>query len=115
MEAQKARFPDPPGIEVYMASVGAEGVSRTLEISYLLRRKGISTEIGLEDRSLRSQMKTANKLGAKYVIIIGDEEVEKGVVTLRDMRDGKQETVDIQMVSSNIQDKLELHRRGGSS
>jgi histidyl-tRNA synthetase len=115
MEAQKARFPDPPGIEVYMASVGAEAVSRTLEISYLLRRKGISTEIGLEDRSLRSQMKTANKLDAKYVIIIGDEEIEKGVVTLRDMRDGKQETIDIQMVSSNIQDKLELHRRGASS
>lgn len=112
MEAQGARFPDPPGIEVYMASVGAKGIPQILEISYLLRKKGISTEIGLEGRSLRSQMRTANKLGAKYVIIVGDEEIEKGVVTLRDMRDGQQETIDIQMISSNIEDKLELPRRG---
>ncbi len=112
MEAQGARFPDPPGIEVYMASVGAKGIPQILEISYLLRKKGISTEIGLEGRSLRSQMRTANKLGAKYVIIVGDEEVEKGVVTLRDMRDGQQETIDIQMIGSNIEDKLELPRRG---
>jgi len=112
MEAQNARFPDPAGIEVYMASVGAKGTSQILEISYLLRKKGISTEIGLEGRSLRSQMRTANKLRAKYVIIIGDEEIEKGVVTLRDMRDGQQETIDIQMISSNIEDKLELPRRG---
>jgi histidyl-tRNA synthetase len=106
MEAQGCRFPDPPGIEVYMASVGSEGIQRILEISYLLRRKGISTEIGLEGTSLRSQMGIANKLGAKYVIIIGEEEIEKGIVTLRDMSDGQQETIDVQMISSDIEDKL---------
>ena len=106
MEAQNARFPDPPGIEVYLASVGDKGVSRILEISYLLRRKGISAEVGLESRSLRSQMRTANKLGAKYVIMIGDDELDKGVVTLKDMLDGRQETIDIQMVGSTIEDKL---------
>ena len=118
MEAQNARFPDPPGIEVYMASVGAAGIPRILEISYLLRRKGISTEIGLEGRSLRSQMGIANKLGAKYVIIIGEEEIEKGIVTLRDMSDGQQEIIDVQMIGSNIEDKLSAssqERRRASS
>jgi len=106
MEAQNVRFPNPPGVEVYLASVGDKGISRILEISYLLRRKGISAEIGLESRSLGSQMKTADKLGAKYVIMIGDDEIDKGVVTLRNMRDGQQETVDVQMVASILEDKL---------
>jgi len=108
MEAQNVRFPDPPGIEVYLASVGDRGISRTLEISYLLRRKGISAEIGLESRSLRSQMKTADKLGAKYVIMIGDDEIDKGVVALRNMGDGQQETIDVQMVASTLEDKLRI-------
>jgi histidyl-tRNA synthetase len=106
MEAQDVKFPDPPGIDVYLASVGEESVSRILEIAHLLRRKGISAEIGLEGRSLRSQMKAANKVSAKYVIMIGDDEIQKGVVTLRDMGDGQQETVDVQMIASTIEDKL---------
>ena len=106
MEAQEVNFPDPPGIDVYLASVGEESISRILEVSHLLRRKDISAEIGLEGRSLKSQMRAANKLEAKYVIIMGDDEIEKGVVTLRDMRDGQQETVDVQMVMSTIEDKL---------
>jgi histidyl-tRNA synthetase len=106
MEAQNIRFPNPPIIEVYLASIGDEALTRSLEIAYLLRRKGISAEVDMESRSLRSQMKTANKLDAKYVIMVGEDEIEKGVVTLRDMRDGQQETVDAQMVSSRIEDKL---------
>jgi histidyl-tRNA synthetase len=109
MEAQDARFPNPPGIEVYMASVGDEGYPLILEISYSLRRKGISVEIGLEGRSLRSQMKTADKLGAKYVVMVGEEDIQKGMVTFRDMRDGQQESIDIQVVVSTLEDKLRSH------
>ncbi len=112
MEAQNARFPNPPGIEVYLVSAGDAGVPLILEISHLLRRKGISAEMGLENRSLKSQMKAANKLHAQYVIIIGDDEIEKGVVTLRNMSDGQQETVDIQMVSSILEDKLRSPEKG---
>ena len=112
MEAQKVRFPDPPGIDVYLASIGEESISRILEISHLLRRKGISAEIGLEGRSLRSQMKAANKLGARYVIMIGDDEIDAGTVTLRNMQDGQQETIDVQMIGSTIEDKLEVSQQG---
>lgn len=112
MEAQKVKFPDPPSIDVYMASVGEKGMSRILELSHLMRRKKISVEVGLEGRSLRSQMKAANKLGAKYVVIIGDDEMEKGVVTLRDMRDGQQDTIDIQMIAGIIEDKLDKSQQG---
>ena len=55
---------------------------------------------------VRQPLETANKLDAKYVIIIGEDELEKGVVTLRNMKDGQQEIVNVQMVASNIEDKL---------
>ncbi len=108
MEAQKVRFPDPPGIDVYLISIGEKSISRILEISHLLRRKGISAEIGLEGRSLRSQMKAANKLTAKYVLMIGDDEIDAGTITLRNMQDGQQETIDIQMIASTLDDKLRV-------
>ena len=111
MEAQEVKFPEPPGIDVYLASVGEESISRILEISHLLRLRNISAEIGLEGRSLRSQMRAANKLGAKYVIIVGDDEIEKGIVTLRNMQDGQQETVDVQMIGSTIEDKLKTDKQ----
>ena len=111
MEAQEVNFPDPPGIDVYLVSVGKESISRILEVSHLLRRRNISAEIGLEGRSLKSQMRAANKLDAKYVIIVGDDEIEKGVATLRNMQDGQQETVDVQMISGAIENKLKTDKQ----
>jgi len=48
------------------------------------------------DRSLKSQMKRANKLGCSHTLIIGEKEMEEGTAQLRDMKDGVQESVDIQ-------------------
>lgn len=107
MEAQNAKFPNPPSTDVYLASIGSKVIARVFEISYLLRRKGISAEMGVDDRSLKSQMRLANKLGARYVVMIGEDEINKGVVTLRDMRDGKQEDVDIQTIVSALGKLLE--------
>ena len=98
MEAQNTPFPDPPVIKVYIASLSDSASSQAFEIAFLLRQKGIATEAGLEGKSLKSQMKIANKMGAKYVAIIGDDEINKGVVTLRDMVSGEQESIDFQMI-----------------
>lgn len=105
MEAQNVRFPEPPITEVYLASLGDKAATEIFEIAYRLRVKGISAEMGM-DRSLKSQMKTANNLGAKYVVIIGDDEIEKGEVILRDMKDGHQESIKTQSIVGVLDAKL---------
>jgi len=106
MEAQNIKFPDPPSIQIYIACLSERAASEAFEISYLLRQKGIPTEMSLEGRSLRSQMKTADKLGVRYAIIIGDDEINQGAVILRNMADGQQESVDIQRIVASVEDKI---------
>jgi len=91
---------------IYIACLSDKAYSKAFEIAYLLRHKGIATEVDFESRSLRSQMKTANKLDAKYVAMMGEDEMDQGVVTLRDMASGEQETVDLQMVVDVLAKKV---------
>jgi len=51
-------------------------------------------------------MKTADKLGVRYAIIIGDDEINQGAVILRNMADGQQESVDIQRIVASVEDKI---------
>jgi histidyl-tRNA synthetase len=105
MEAQNTPFPDPSKIKVYIAPLCEEAFSQAFEIAFLLRQKGIPTEAGLDGRSLKSQMKIANKMGARYVAMIGEDEINKGVVTVRDMVSGEQETIDFQMTVETLSKK----------
>ena len=66
-----------------------------LEITERLRRDGKYAECDVVGRSLKAQMKYANKKGAKYTLIIGDSEVEAGVAQLRDMESGEQREVEL--------------------
>ena len=57
------------------------------------RDQGIRAEAGFESKSLKAQMRRANKLSYKYVAILGDDELTKGVVTLKDLAAGTQKEV----------------------
>ncbi len=72
-------------ITFFIASIGEGATLSSLLISKEMRRAGFETEISCDSKSLKSQMKKADKRGARYVIIIGDEELERKEVIIRDM------------------------------
>ena len=78
---------------LYIASLGERAMVKGLEITERLRREGKFCECDVVGRSLKAQMKYANKLGAKYTLIIGDSEIDAGVAQLRDMESGEQKEV----------------------
>ena len=80
---------------LYIASLGEAAVSTALAITERLRRAGVYAECDVVGRSLKAQMKYANKLGADYTLILGDSEIESGRAQLRDMRSSTQTEVDI--------------------
>ncbi|NPA76065.1 MAG: histidine--tRNA ligase [Euryarchaeota archaeon] len=65
---------------------------RAIEVAMQLRKAGASVDIDLSNRSLGKQMKYANRINAKFVVIVG-EEIEKGEVVVKNMESGVQETV----------------------
>ena len=78
---------------LYVAALGEAAMVKGLEITERLRRDGKICECDIVGRSLKAQMKYANKIGAKYTLIIGDSEIEAGRAQLRNMEDGTQTEV----------------------
>ncbi len=78
-------------VEYYFAPLGDNAKDLCRELVFSLRRKGVSAETDIMDRSVKAQMKYADKIGAKYVVVIGDDEIAKGVVSVKNMADGSAE------------------------
>jgi len=74
-----------PGLDLFIATMGPEAKVIAVDAVFQLRQKGIRVETDYENNSLKSQMRRADKLGARYVLILGEDEIQKGQVTLRDM------------------------------
>jgi histidyl-tRNA synthetase len=80
---------------IYIAALGEKAMIKGLEITERLRREGKYAECDVVGRSLKAQMKYANKIGAKYTLIIGDSEIDAGRAQLRDMQSGEQTEVEL--------------------
>jgi len=75
---------------VYIISLGEEARRQNLKLLDNLRKNGITSDTDYEGKSLKGAMRKANDLGARYVLIIGEDELKKNVVTLKDMVSGEQ-------------------------
>jgi histidyl-tRNA synthetase len=93
LKKQKIRVPFLPGLKVLITNVGDDARNESIKLASRLRQAGISTVAALGGKSLKSQMRQANALGVRYAVIIGDEEMKTGAVTVRDMTDSSQKTV----------------------
>jgi len=105
LRRQGVPVPALPPPQVYVAHLSDAARGPALRLAADLRAAGVSAVVGSAARSLKSQMRHADALGATYAAILGDEELASGSVTLRDMRDGSQ-----QRVTSSA--ALDIIRRG---
>lgn len=85
---------------IYIAPLGEEQYSIAMETVYKLRSKGISADTDLLARSLKSQMKYADKTGYKYVVVIGENEIENDTVVLKNMLDKNQREIKLSEIDN---------------
>lgn len=95
MEAQGCNFPEPSRPDLFIVAMGEKATLKAVEIAKDMRDEGFSVVYDLNGRSLRAQMKYADKLGAKFNVVIGDNEVENKVVTLKDMATGESSEINL--------------------
>lgn len=91
-----------PSPDVFVAVAGDTEVAAT-GILLELRRSRVSAERDYMGRSLKAQMKHAGRLGARVVIIVGEDEAARGAVTIRDMRNGHQEEIPLHEATAHVQ------------
>ena len=90
MEQCGAYVPEAKRPELYIASLGAAAVVSANCITTDLRRHGIIADCDVMGRSLKAQMKYADKIGAKYTLILGDSEIESGKAVIKNMKTSEQ-------------------------
>ncbi len=90
MEREKTELPSPKPVELYVGILGKEARAQAFALVSSLREAGIVTETDYLDRSVKAQMKYANKIGAKNTVILGADELASGKAFVKNMGTGEQ-------------------------
>ncbi len=103
MEASGAEIPEEDTPDIFIAAIGDEAKKHAVQMVSDLRKTGISAHFDLMDRSLKAQMKYADKLGAKQVVVLGDDEVKTGRAKLKTMATGEEKEIRLDDLNMDIQ------------
>ena len=95
MDAQKCEFPETKPCDVYIAPMGEKAAIMASKLAKMLRAEGFFAETDIVGRGLKAQMKYANKIGAKYTVVLGDDEIAAGKANLKCMETGEQTEVSL--------------------
>ncbi len=102
MDAQNAPFPDASAPDLFVVALGDKATLKAVEIVKDMRAEGFTALMDLNQRSIRAQMKYADKLGAKFNIVIGDNEVENGTAKLKNMSTGEETDIALETFVSGF-------------
>ena len=98
MEASNGPVETVKMLDLYVGSRGEAAATAAAALVYKLRQDGVAAEADLLGRSVKAQMKYANKMGAKYTMILGDDELTNGQAALKNMETGENEMVAFQNI-----------------
>ena len=104
LEEQNVEFPEPVKCEVYIAAMGEAAQAKALALVNALHSCGVPADCDICGRGLKAQMKYAGKIGAKFSMVIGDDELSSGKAALKDMSSG--ETKKIRIDDSFVDDYI---------
>ncbi|HBT49542.1 MAG: Histidine--tRNA ligase [Caldanaerobacter subterraneus] len=102
LEQNGIEIPKPEGPDLFIAYIGDEAKLFTFTLANKLRFNGLKVEIDHMERSLKAQMKYANKLNAKFAVVIGEEELESKKVKLKNMATGEETEILIDEIEKAI-------------
>ena len=87
---------EPERIDLFLASLGDDGRRAVFQLAETLRRRGLSVELDHRGRALRKQLSLANQLNARYLLVLGDDEVAGGRGKLKDMDSGEEADISLE-------------------
>ena len=102
MESQEIQIPEPSGMDLYVATIGDKAGSFAQQLVYKLRSQGVGAESDHMGRSLKAQMKFADKMGFSYNIVVGDDEIESSKAVLKNMKTGEQKDVSLDSIVDRL-------------
>ena len=95
-------MPEEDSVKAIVAYLGDDAKEMAIALASQLRGRGVGAILAPAGRSLRAQLRYANSLGIPFSLILGEDEMKRGSVILRDMAQGEQREVPIQGVAAEL-------------
>ncbi len=106
LENQDIDIPKPAGLDVFIVTMGQAASYEGFRLLNHFRQVGLIADMDHLSRSVKAQFKYANRMESNYTIVIGDEELSKGIVKLKNMLDGEEVEVSLQDVTKVLEENL---------
>ena len=106
LKAQNIEIPEPSGCDLYIAPMGDAASLEAMRIVSDLRANGVSAQTDVVGRSLKAQMKFADKIGAKYTMVLGDNEIAEGKAKIKNMATGEASETELADLGENFMEFL---------
>jgi len=89
-------------LDCFVVAVGEESRTAAVSLLHRLRKAGLAADLDHLNRKVKAQLKAADRLQAKYVLILGEDELSRGTVQLRRMADGVQEEIPLEAAVERV-------------
>jgi histidyl-tRNA synthetase len=103
LAAEGVELPISKGVDCYVVTLGEAAKDKSVSIVNTLRAAGFVAEKDYQGKKVKAQFKAADRHEAKYVIVLGDDELQKNVVNVKDMQSGEQVEVSIDSLVQHLE------------
>lgn len=106
LDAENITIPLDDQLDCFLISVGDETKKEAVRLVHELRQNGIQVDQDYQGRKIKAQFKAADRYKAKYVLILGEDELQKQVINVKEMSSGEQSEIELGNLVTTLQDKL---------
>lgn len=106
LEAENIELPVEDTLDCYVITIGDQAKKEAVRIVHELRQQGIRVDQDYQNRKIRAQFRAADRLQAKYVCILGEDELEKGIILIRSMKTGEEIEIPISKINEIMFERI---------
>ena len=106
VQAEGLKLVDETSAEVFLIPVGQAAVTKVVGLAGEIRAAGINADIAYDGRSIKAAMKSADRSGAKFAVIIGEDEMASSTAVVKNLVDGSQESLAVESLVSVLLDRI---------
>ena len=106
LESEGVTLPEPKTCDLFISVVGSDAAVKASELCAKLRAEGFCAQSEISGRGLKAQMRFANKIGAKFLVVLGDDELNNNKAVLKDMSNSETKEVDLDKLTDALYEAL---------
>lgn len=106
LEVCKKELPIDEQLDAYIVTIGEEAKKKAVKLLHQLRRAGFKIDKDYMNRQIRAQFRAANRLNTKFTLVLGEEELKKNMINIRNMDTGNQEEISLEKIEEYLGSEL---------